>query len=86
MFFYLLSLIVISTISVPFLDPNTVHVARSELEVNLIINENRNYFILVGTVEDSSEKKLEKLEDYFKSTLEEEKGISIGIAIDCSNF
>lgn len=70
----------------PFLAPDTVHVATTEVEINLIINENRNYFILVGTVEDSEEKKLEKMVDYFNSTLQEESGIGIAIAVDCSNF
>ena len=51
-------LLVISALGVPFLPPDTVHTATSELEVNLIINENRNFFILIGTVEDASEKKL----------------------------
>ena len=65
----LLILLVASVAAVPFLAADTLHQASSEFEVNLIINENKNSFILVGTIEDQTDKRMEKLKGYFEAAL-----------------
>lgn len=59
MYLYLVLLLaVVFCGKAPFIEPNQVHQAFSELEVNLILNENKNAVILmgVGRYEEDKEK------------------------------
>jgi hypothetical protein len=49
MYIFLLCIVgVVICGNAPFIKPNEVHQAYSELEVNLILNENKNAVILLG--------------------------------------
>ena len=49
MFPYLILLLgIVGCGRAPFIQPNEVHQAYSELEVNLILNENKNGVVLMG--------------------------------------
>ena len=68
----IISLVILTLISVsncssaPFIDLNEVHEAHSEFEVNLILNENRNFPIILVTVSNQNAKKA--AEDILKQT------------------
>jgi len=49
MFLYLIFLVAVGFCGrAPFIQPNEVHQAYSEIEVNLILNENKNVVVLMG--------------------------------------
>lgn len=70
----------------PFIEFNEVHQAYSELEVNLILNENKNTVVLmgVGRYEDAKAKK--NVESLLQDVLDRERYAGFALLVDCDKF
>lgn len=70
----------------PFIEPNTVHQTNSELELNLIANENRYSAILVAIYNQILKKDEEGLKGLLENVFRYEPYSGFGLMVDCRKF
>jgi hypothetical protein len=68
----------------PFINVNEVHQSYSEFEVNLILNENRNYPVLIVAV--SVDESKQAARDILEQTMKTQSDATFALIIDCREF
>lgn len=63
-----------------------MHQAYSELEVNLILNENKNAVVLMGVGRHEDEKAKEGLDGILQNAFEREPFAGFALSVDCDKF